>query len=351
MQRTGISSIQLMLTLFISMIAVFMIQSYNSDLSQSFLINIFCALSAVVLTLLYLVPSLVIRNKTKLDFFSFVHSASPSAEVFTAAFYSIFYIYVIVFFLLKYNDVFLDTINPEAGRFAVALIMLVVGAYAAHKGIGAVSRCGIFIFAFSLITFALVFCGNISKLDFDVNSLFISSYGGSVTSSASLFMQLAFIAVIFSSVAENTKKFRVRHIIITVFAGAVLMLLSIFFMWFVLGTYGTVQTYQMFLLSKAAEIGVMGGFDSFFLALSAMTVFVVISLGFISIDNAMGKRKKTYMTVMYGVIAYVLYICAENISFIKEILVSHTVFNALTFAAAVLIPSIYLIIFRRRLNV
>ena len=351
MHKSRLGSIQLMLSLFLSVVAIILLQNYNSALSPSFLVNLICIFVATAFVLLYFVPTIIIKRRTNLDFLSFAQRVTPSGVVFTAAFYSLFFIYATVFFLIKFCDVFQSSVNPEASVYVVAAVMLAAAIYAAHKGIGAVTRSGIFIFAFSLVTLAVVFCGNISMLDFNVNPLIGSSYSGGAVSSISAFMQPTFAAVIFASVAKDVKKFKARHIVITVISAAIVMLLSVFFIWFVLGNCGTNQPYQLFLLSKAAQIGSTGGMDSLFLALLSMAVFIVASLCLISLKNTCRNSKKPYMTVVYAVIAFALFVCGENINSVKEILISQNVFNFLTFTSAVLLPIIYLIIFRRRLNV
>lgn len=351
MRSSKISSVQLMLTLIISLLSIILIQNFNNALSSSFFINIISIAIAVVFTMLYFVPTIIIKRKTDLDFLSFVQKTTPTAAVFIAELYSLFFVYAIEFFLLKYTDVFKSTQNPEAAGFFIALVMLSAGIYAASKGISGVTRCGIFIFAFSVLAFAVITLGNISKLDFEVNSVVSNSYNRSPLSVASAFLQISFAAVIFACVSSYVKKFKIKHMVITLVCSGVAVMLLVFFIWFALGNYGTMQDFQIFLLSKSAQLGELGGMDSLYLVLTAMAVFLVLSLCFIGIKNTAKNCKLRFMTLIYGIISFALYIYADNISSVKEILISQDVFNIFIFISAVLIPSVYLIIFRRKLNV
>jgi hypothetical protein len=350
MQKLKISSVSLMLTLFVSALTLILMQNYRQDNFSSFLLTAISLPIAMIIILVYFVPSVIIKKRSGLDFFSFAQKVTPSAVVFVSAFYAMYFVYLIEYFLLGYVQIFKLTLNPDASGFVVALLMLLVAVFAARKGIAAVTRFAIFVFAFSLLFFALIFGGSLSGFDFEVNSsIFDASYSDFILS-VSKFMTLSFAAVIFSSTAGVCKSFKVKHLVLTIAAILLVILLSIFFIWFVLGEYGKQQSSQMFLLSKSAKLGVIGGLDSFFLAVLAMAMFVLTAIALICIDRAVQRPVGKSVSALFALITLVLFICAENINSVKEILTSAYIFNILNFVAALLIPAVYLICFRRRLG-
>lgn len=350
MQRLKLSSVQLMLTFFVCGCSVILLQNFYDSSSASFTSYLPCILLGILVSFLYCVPSILIKKRNGLDFPSFAHSVTPSAIVFVAAYYAIFFVYAAQYFLLKYTDMFIKTLNPEADENIIALILIAVCIYAGHKGINSVTRCGIFIFAFSILAFIMIFSGNPTDLDFENNTFVFSQSNGDFITNSSVFMTVSFVSVFFAFTLGYTEKFRVKHIAVALSALALVFALSLFFIWFVLGEYGKQQPYQMFLLSKSAHIGAVAGIDSFFLSLSALSVFLIISLIFISIGRVTGKTDKLNIKLVFSVIIFILFICAQQFDAVKEILTSSYIFNILIFIAAVLIPGIYLIFFRRRSN-
>ncbi len=351
MQYKQFSSVQLMLTLFVLSLPIILMQNYYAAFSDSFVINIIALAVEFAVALLYFVPSLIIKNKTGLDFHSFALRSTPSGVVFTAAFYAIYFVYIIEYFLLMYIDVFKTALNPYANGIVVAGLMLSAAFYAAHRGIRGVTRCGIFVFAFAIISFVLFFLGNIFDFNFAQENFNFSSDSTQLMTAISSAMTFSFVAIVFTSVCGSTKRCKIKHIVITIISIVLLCAVSMFFIWFVLAGYGKQQICQMFLLSKSSHFGFANGIDSFFLSLITLSVFTVLSVALICIGRASASTKKGGILLLFALIAFVLLICAEYFETVKNVLLSSYVFNVLTFIGAVLIPTIYIVIFRRRLNV
>lgn len=339
-----------MLMIFLCSSAVILLQNYNLSDSTSFLFNLLSMFFGFLITLLFFVPSIIIKRRTDLDFMSLAHMKTPSAIIFTAAFYCIYFVYTAEYFLLVYTDMFSKKLNSEANIYAVALILLAVCVYAAYKGTNAIARSSIIIFAFSFVAFALIFSGNISNVRLE-NS--VISFDGGYTSfidNTSFFITPAFTSVIFGVLSGYTKNFKSRHLVFTLGFAVLLFALVLFFYAFSLGKYAYAQDYQSFLLSKTAHIGEVGGFDSFYLSLSALAVFVIISLILTCMCKSTGRSGSLPTVIVFSVIIYVLFICANHFNSIKEILTSHYLFNILTFISAVVIPTLYIFGIRRKQN-
>lgn len=337
---------QMMIALFVAVIGIFIIQNY-SFVNQSFISSLFSILIGLTIFIICIIPTLIVKQKSDMSVIGFVKRETPSIMIFMSMFYALYFVYVIVNFLLGYSNLFTSTGNRGNVGFVVIFIMLAVCVFASGRGIGALARCSLFIFAFAVIAFALIFGGNISHLDFSAFTFELS--GHQLQYGSAVFAMTAFAAVVFGFFEYNSKS-RTKSIWCFVCGVAAMLFLVVFFVFFVTGDYGTMQNYQIFVLSKAAEIGNIGVFDSFHLSLCAMTIFVLVSLCLISVGKVVGRDENVWCMSVFAAIAYVLYLTADYYNSVKEIILNPYVFGIFTVLASFVIPMIYIIIFWRRLN-
>ena len=337
---------QMLTALFVAVAGIALIQNY-SFVNQSFVSGIFSVILSVLLLLLCIVPTLIVRSKSELSFINFAMRETPSAIVFISMFYALYFVYSAVHFLLKYSDVCTSTGNRRDAGFVVVFIMLAVCAFAASKGIGAVARCSLLVFAFAVVAFALIFSGNISNLDFSSFSFELS--GGRLQYGTAVFASISFAAVVLG-MFEYDRRIKTKSIFTLLCGISVFLVLVVFFVFFALGKYGTMQSFQLFVLSKSAKIGDVGGFDSFHMSLCAMAVFVLVSLCLICIDRVVQKDKCGWCTVIFAAIAYLFYLTADNYNSVKEIILNPYVFDIFTVLASFAVPMIYITVFWRRLD-
>lgn len=337
---------QMMITLFVAILGIVLIQNY-SFVNQSFLTSVFSIIIGLVVLLVCTVPSLIVKSKSDLSFASFARRETPTAMVFLSMFYALYFVYAIVLFLSKYASVFTSTGNRSDAGFSVVFIMLAVCVFASCRGIGAVARCSLIFFAFAIIALTLIFGGNISNLDFSAFEFELN--GGQLQYGSAVFAMIAFAAVVFGFFEYNSRT-RVKNTFFLVCGIGILLLLVVFFVFFALGDYGTMQNYQMFVLSKAADIGGVGCIDSFHLSLCAVTVFVLVSLCLICIGKVVDRDKSVWCMTIFAAISYVLYLTADYYNSAKEIIFNPYVFDVFTILASLVVPVIYITIFWRRLN-
>lgn len=339
---------RLLLTLFLCACSVILLQNYSLSETSSFTFNLLCLVTGIAVCFLFFIPTAVIKKRTGLDFMSLAHIKTPSAIVFISAFYAIYFVYAIEYFLLTYTDMFGKKLNPDANLNVIALIMLLVSIYASYKGANAITRCGIFLFAFSFITYIIIFSGSISSLDFMHYEFEFSGNYNDYISNTSFFITPSFIAVIFACVSGYTKNFKIRQTAITLGFAALIFALVMFFVWFALGDYGKNQEYQTFVLTKVSHLGSISGLESLYLSISTLSVFLIISLLLCCISKTVGESSSLKNILIFAVIIYVLYICAGYFISVKEILTNPYYFNILSFVSAVVIPTFYLLIFGRK---
>lgn len=350
MNKSVKGSVQLMLTIFIIGLSVILFTDYRKILSNSFAVNIASVAAAVIISMAYFMPSIVMRIKTNFHLIEMIRKLPIELKYFSSVFYSIYFIWIISYVLIVYSDLFFYTANPNAYKPAVVFIILAVCTYAACRGYNGITRCAVFIFAFSLITFAVIYLGNIFKLDFEANGLVCNFNNGTPYTIFYQFLQLGFLAVLFGILSDKVGDFNIKHILFVFIAIFVIAAISIFYINFELGSYSSSQKYDFYLLSKASETIWSGGTESFYLALCAMVIFLLISISLLSMSRVACNSEKSYITISFGVIAFVLYICAESFDFVRKAITSAAIFNILTFVAAVILPVIYIYTFGRKSN-
>ena len=341
---------RLLLLIFLAGVSVILLESFEIPKGTSFLFNLLTLICGLSITALFFIPSAIIKSRTDLDFMSLAHIKTPNAIIFISAFYCLYFVYSAEHFLVKYCDMFSKKLNSEANIFAVALVLLAVCIYAAYKGTNAIARCSIFIFAFSFIVLVLIFTGNISNIEINIKDFSFSGQKNDFINNTSFFLTPAFTSVIFAVLSGYTKNFRPRQIVFSVIITAIVFALILFFTTFALGEYAFAQDYRCFLLSKTTHYGNVGGFDSLYLSVSVLTVFLAISLILTCICKSTGKSSSLPIILIFSIIIFILFIYANNLNAAKELLINHYLFNILTFVSAVVIPTIYLIAFGRRLN-
>ena len=183
--NTKLPSSRLLMTLFICMLSIILLQNYN--FAYSFTFNVISVLISFTIIFLFYIPTSIIKKKTNLDFLSFANSKTPAAIVFISAFYCIYFVYAITYFLYIYSDMFVNKLNSEANIYVVAFLVLLTAVYASSKGVNIISRFSILIFAFVIISLLIIFGCNIPNINFQNNSFILNDKKSSLINNISCF--------------------------------------------------------------------------------------------------------------------------------------------------------------------
>lgn len=328
---------QLMISIFLCMTSILIMQNFYQKSSMSFGFCVICILISFVVVFAFFMPSLLLKQKSIRAVTLVKHSVNPFLSMLSATIYGMYFVYASVYFLLYYTEMIEQKLNPNADFSILVFLFLLCCVYAAIKGENTVTRCSVLIFAFSFLTLLLIFFGNISNLDFSSYSISNKLNFNNMLENGSFYLTLSVTSVIFLCSSEKVKKLRKKYILVLTAFSAVLALIISFFCNFVLGTYGQQQSFSFFTLSKTAQIGVVNGFDALLLAMLTSTAFVLISLLLISTRKTAGQDSKNSIYV-FAVVVLVLFICAQTSQFLKNIILNTYVLNAFTFITAVIIP-------------
>ncbi len=165
---------RLMLSLFVCSVLPILLMGRSFLQSD----NIFSSLASIgfgiFFTLLCFVPFYSIKHRTRLDFSAFAKNTSQTRFFFVSSYYCMYFTVITVSFLIRFCDMFVSGVNPDVDTKVIAFLILCICVYGASKGINPLSRVSIFVLAFLIIAFAVIFFGNIKSFEFAPNSTFVT---------------------------------------------------------------------------------------------------------------------------------------------------------------------------------
>ena len=336
MNKQRFSSKRFLLTLMLCACSVILLQNYSLSQSSSFTFDLLCLICGLSVCFVLLLPSIIIKRRTNLDFITVANLAAPKLKIPIAFFYSLYFVFTAEYFLLPYTDMFRKKYYGQVTPCVIALLLLITCVYAALKGVNVITRFGIFLFAFALVTNILMFGGSISSLDFSLYGFELSGDASGFFQNTLYFITPAFIAVLYACLSGATKNFKTKQAVFALVFTGVKYALILFFVWFSLGDYAHKQEYQTFMLSRVAHFGRFGGIESFYLALATMSVFMIISLILCAVTKSVGREQDKKTVIIFALILFAAHICGTYLNSVKEIFTSTVIFVIFTAIASLL---------------
>ncbi len=346
-QDVPFSSKRFIMTLALCACSVILLQNGDLPGELSFPLRMLGMVLGLALCFAAMIPAILIKTKTNGDVLSLTGRRSTVQKAVTAVIYCICFVCAAVYFLYPYTDMFCKKYYDEASPCLIAFLMLGCCVYAAFKGANVITRFGIFLFLLAMVTNALLFGGSLFSLDFSYGSFELSSSPSDFFRCALYFVTPCFIAVIFACLSGSSRQFRLRQPVIALSLTGVKFALVMFFITFSVGEYATRQEYGTFVLSRAAHFGAFAGIESFYMALSTMSVFMIVSLLLCSAAKAVGKERSLAVTSVFTGVIFIVHLLAVNNDSIKEILTNPVTLIAVSLAGAVIVPTVCLITERK----
>lgn len=330
------------MTLALCTCAVILLQNYNVSTNLSFAVNLFCILMGLIVCFICFLPAVLIKKRCDSDVLSLVSRRSKLEQSAVTVFYAVYFLYAALYFLIPYTDMFCKKYYPDASPCMIGLLLLVCCVYAAFKGANAITRFGIFLFVLAMLTNILMFAGSVSSLNLDSDIWLLRGDAPSFWQNAVFFATPCFAGAIFACLVGDTVSFKLRHPIIAIAITGIKFALVLFFIAFAVGEYAQRQEYQTFVLSRIAHFGSFAGVESFYMALSTMSVFMIISLLLCCAGKSAKKSESLPFISCFAAAVFLLRLFAYNNS-VEEILTNPLVFTIFSILAAAAVPSVYLI--------
>lgn len=316
--------------------SVILLQNYDLAQNGSFTFELLCLLCGLSVCFVLFLPSIIIKRRTNLDFLTVAGTVAPKLKIPLAVFYSLYFVFAAEYFLIPYTDMFQKKYYADVTPCVIALLLLITCVYATLKGVNVITRFGIFLFAFALVTNILMFGGSISSLDFTLYGFDFKGGISAFSQNTLYFITPAFIAVLYACLSGATKNFKLRQAVFALIFTGIKYALILFFIWFSLGSYAQKQEYQTFMLSRVAHFGSFGGIESFYLALATMSVFMIISLILCAVTKSVKRESDIKTVVVFAVIIFTAHICGTYLNSVKEIFTNTVIFVIFTAAASLL---------------
>ncbi len=209
-----------------------------------------------------------------------------------SAIYGVFFLVMNTFSLSMFLALLLNTMDPAASKWSIAIILTGIALYGAIKGIETISRAAICIF----VLFALGMAAIFTALSPNVTLRYVEPlwYDGAGTAFRGFF--------VFASRCTSIAEFAVLMPFVTgrkklgfaVFNGGITLFLSIllFFIVSCLGEYAYLQIFPAYTLAAMSEIAGIQRLDALFIGLCMMTLVIRIACGLFGISECVSRMVK-----------------------------------------------------------
>lgn len=347
-QDVPFSSKRFMLALTLCACAVILLQNHAVSTDLPFPLQLGSLALGLTVCFLLFIPAMLLKKRCGCDVPMLALRAGTVQGKFIAVLYTVSFLYIAVYFFIPYTDMFCKKYYTETSPMFVALLLLLCCVYAVFKGVNVMTRFGLFLFVLALLTNALQFGGCISSVDFQNGSFDLHGNPASFWGNVRYFLSPCFIAALFAALSGGAHGFRVRHTVFSLLLTGIKYALVLFFLTFSVGEYAKRQAYPTFVLSRAAHIGRFAGIESLYMALSTLSVFMIISLLLCGVTKVWNRSGKLQWIVPFTVVIFAALTAAELFPAVKNVLTATPMCNGFAVLTAAVLPGVYLLRERRR---
>ncbi len=139
---------------------------------------------------------------------------------------------------------------PDVDTRVIVFLILCICVYGASKGINPLSRVSIFVLAFLIIAFAVIFFGNIKSFGLHRTAPLLDPIFQIFGAMLQTCLIFAFLPVIFGFNSTSTKNLSIKQPVITTLIIFGTLMLILFFTDFVIGAYSAQQPFSVQLFVK-----------------------------------------------------------------------------------------------------
>ena len=334
--ETPFSSKRFLLALMLAACSVILLKNDSLSENSSFLFELVCLSAGLALCFLCFVPALLLRKKKNADILRLTARSPAVVKLPAAFFYACYFVYAALYFLIPYTDMFHSKYYPGVSPCLISVVLLGCCVYAAVKGVNVITRFGIFLFIFAMLTNILMFGGNLTALELTAGVFSWQGNAEDFRQNTRYFLTPAFIAVVYACLNADTRHFRLRQPVLALVFTGMKYAAVLFFIRFAVGAYAGRQEYPTFVLSRTAHFDRFAGVESFYLALATMSVFMIISLLLCCVAKAVDREKNLKTVVIFTLILLAMYSVSAYADPVKEILTDPNIFIIFTGLAALL---------------
>ena len=349
LQKTMIGSGQLFCTLFVSR-AVFII-TMNADRlgGDNLMDNIVSAWAIFLVNYLIVIPIWILyRRHPTLNILdlSYVRLGKPAIVV--TLLYILYFLFVDIYYLSFFQVFATNVMDPQMPTWLVGVTVLAVACYGAWRGIEAISRAAVFVFAAVCLGMVFVIFSMLGSIDpLNYKPLFYE--GGSQTvQGMMLFLSgnTGFVTLLLLLPLVRGRK----KLGFTIWNFGVYSLITLLILVMVgtLGAFLETQLFPVYTLTSIAEFGALRRLDAVFTAIWMVGLFVKLTLDIFLISMCVtkfagSKIGKGSIFVSAALVAILSFWVSNNVDS-QQFLYSEFPLLLLTLTCAVLVPVFLLII-------
>lgn len=290
---TKISALQFYLMLFLSRIVISITINAQTVGSQNFLDNILSSLLLFAVLFLLSWPLLALNKKhpdASLSAIAEQHLGGIGCGI--SIVYALYFLLMNTFSLSLFLSLVLNTLDPAASKWSIAIVIAGIALYGAIKGIETISRASICIFALFVLGMAAVFIA----LSPNVHTTYLKPllYDGWDQTLQGLLVfsarctSLAEFAILMPFVQGRKKLgFSIWNSGVTFF-----LAIMLFFLVSCLGEYAYLQIFPVYTLASIAEIAGIQRLDALFIGLCMMTLVIRLACGLFAVSECISRIVK-----------------------------------------------------------
>ena len=209
--KTAFSSKRFLLALMLCACSIILLQNDDVAANTSFTSQLISVFAGLAVCFVLFLPAIYIKTHFNQDVVSLASEGGPKLKIPLMTVYACYFVYTALYFLLPYTEMFHTKYFPEVSPCLITVLLLVCCVYAALKGVNVISRFGVFLFVFAMVTNFLMFGGSISELDWAHCTFALSGGLGDFWQNVVYFVTPAFVIPIFACLSDGTRNFRLRQ--------------------------------------------------------------------------------------------------------------------------------------------
>ncbi|MDQ5983621.1 MAG: GerAB/ArcD/ProY family transporter [Eubacteriales bacterium SKADARSKE-1] len=302
-------------------------------------------LSAIISLLLSFVletPSYVLYKK-----YQSCNMFSGKLGVVYMIIYAIYFIWVACYVFSLMRVFIISVMSPETPVILLSIFAFMGAMYSAHKGVHAIARTSVMIVFFVFLSLIFIALSLLPKIKTENYLPFMSS-GAEETINGVIYMMsrnfsLPAIAVILPLIEGNKKATLTIWNVVTHFFSLIIIFLTVGS----LGKYLETQIFQIYSVTRIAEVGVFRRLDAVYVATLAMGSFITFSefcYFFSFVCSNIKKQTVKEISVLLGAIAiFVFGLCIPQSKEFYYFIFNRYILLIYNIIAAFILPLIFLV--------
>lgn len=348
--KNKVSSLQFFICMFLcNMFLTLGFMSTGAE-KNSILVNVIFTVVGIAFMIISFVPSYMVFNKTGKTSIELLSENFKGFSVIVKLFYLICFSVFISVILNKYTKFLTEQINNEALPVVLFAVFLVIGAFGCFKGMQALFRTAIILFAFSMFALVFVLIGLVPQIDISNAQSFSPNINTQIKSGLeTLFLSLIPITsyVVFSDSLKGNQKL---GIFCSSFATFFLFLIIGVFVILVIGEYSIMLEYPVSVASKLSRISILKGGDGLLFSSITSAVFLLCYLFFISGSKTIGAYHSKTFSIAFAFITFILATVMNYVPILNDFLSNSLFLSLIAVVAAVVIPVVSYVLLRKRVS-